>query len=288
MIGGMLRLDPAFPPLWRSPWEMQFGLEPAVTLAAPAPWQERLIDELRQGLPDSAVPLVAASLGAPAGACDDLLEAISPALEPQRPVPPPRAVLQIAGDVAAELVETIRAAMTGCGLALETSDWPGEAATDAAVPVIALAAHLVHPARVSALMATDATHLPFVLSGSRVRIGPLVVPGVTACLSCLALTSTDADAAWPVLAAQLCGRTVADVPGPLLVESAARAVRLLSGEGSMRSTTTEVVLTSEPVPRVLRHEPHARCGCRSPAGIATGGGPVIRGTSSAREFARPA
>lgn len=284
----MLRLDPAFPPLWRSPWAVQFGLESVATLTAPTTWQERLIHELGTGLPAAALPLVAASLGAPAGAAEDLLTTISPALERPRPESPTRAVIQVADDVASAVVESLQAAMACCGLASERSGWPGDVPSDPTVPVIALAAHLVHPARAAALMASDVTHLPFILAGSRVRVGPLVVPGITACLSCLALTSTDADAGWPLLAAQLCGRPISGVAPSLLVEAAARAVRLLSGEGTTPSTTTELVLSTAPAPRTLRHRPHERCACRSPAGNATGDDHAVRATSSDPTSARPA
>ncbi|NYF17298.1 hypothetical protein HDC37_002126 [Microbacterium sp. AK009] len=284
----MLRLDPAFPPLWRSPWAVQFGLDSVATLTAPDTWQERLIHELGTGLPAAALPLVAASLGAPAGGAEDLLAAISPALERPRPPTPTRAVIQVADDVAPAVVETLEAALACCGVALERSDWPGEMPSDRALPVVALAAHLVHPARAAALMASDVTHLPVILAGSRVRVGPLIVPGITACLSCLALTSTDADGGWPLLAAQLCGRPIVEVAPTLLVEAAAWAVRLLSGEGTTTPTSTELVLSAAPAPRFLPHLPHVRCGCRSPAGTATGGDRAVRATSSDPGSERPA
>ncbi|TQK19919.1 hypothetical protein FBY40_2438 [Microbacterium sp. SLBN-154] len=284
----MLRLDPAFPPLWRSPWAVQFGLDAVATLTTPTVWQERLLHELGNGLPAAALPLVAASLGAPAGAAEDFLAEISPALERPRSASPTRAVIQVGDDVAPAVIETLQDAMACCGLAWERAVWPGDPPSDPAVPVIALAAHLVHPARAAALMAADVTHLPFIVAGSRVRVGPLVVPGVTACLSCVALTATDADGGWPLLAAQLCGRPISDVSATLLVEAAARAVRLLSGEGTTPSTTTELVLTTASALRSRRHRPHEQCGCRSPAGSATGVDHALRATSSDPRSARPA
>lgn len=56
-------------------------------------------------------------------------------------------------------------------------------------------------------------------------VGPLVLPGRTACLRCLDLTRTDLDPGWPALAAQLAmpsrSRLVCD--GPLAVAVAAQA-----------------------------------------------------------------
>lgn len=46
-------------------------------------------------------------------------------------------------------------------------------------------------------------HLPVVLDDDRVRVGPLVRPGLTPCLGCLDLTRADWDPAWPALLHQL-------------------------------------------------------------------------------------
>ncbi len=55
------------------------------------------------------------------------------------------------------------------------------------------------------------THLMVVLDEDRVRIGPLVIPGVTPCLTCLDLHRTDWDHAWPALLPQL-GRSSWSIP----------------------------------------------------------------------------
>lgn len=52
-----------------------------------------------------------------------------------------------------------------------------------------------------ALLGVD--HLPVVIDEDRVRIGPLVRPGRTPCVSCHDLQRTDWDATWPVLLLQM-------------------------------------------------------------------------------------
>jgi bacteriocin biosynthesis cyclodehydratase domain-containing protein len=47
------------------------------------------------------------------------------------------------------------------------------------------------------------SHLPVVTDEDRVRIGPVVIPGLTPCLTCLDLHRTDWDHAWPALLPQL-------------------------------------------------------------------------------------
>jgi hypothetical protein len=55
------------------------------------------------------------------------------------------------------------------------------------------------------------SHLPVVIDEERIRIGPVVIPGLTPCLTCLDLHRTDWDHAWPVLLPQL-GRSQSMAP----------------------------------------------------------------------------
>ncbi len=284
----MLRLDPAHPPLWRSATELQFGLEPVVRLRDPAIWQQRLVRELEQGLPREALEPVAHAFGAPAGGAAALLAQLRPALE-RIFRPPPRLVLQVPEDASQETVSALVTAVRSDSVAVEVRRWPDEAPAPSSPPVIVVAHHLVHPQRAASLVGADVPHLPLVLSGSRVQVGPVVVPGTTACLSCLAGAAVRADPAWPVLAAQLAGRRVTDgTPGPLVGEAAHRAVRLLSGEGWNGQETVELILSSAASRiEVRRHLPDADCGCRSPAGSATVADSSVRAPTTPRAFARP-
>ncbi len=55
-------------------------------------------------------------------------------------------------------------------------------------------------------------HLPVVIDEDRVRIGPLVRPGLTPCVSCHDLHRADWDRAWPALVHQLGRHTVTMTP----------------------------------------------------------------------------
>jgi hypothetical protein len=57
----------------------------------------------------------------------------------------------------------------------------------------------------SALLAEGLPHLAVVAGTDRVGVGPLVVPGRSACLRCVELARTDRDPGWPAVAAQLDG-----------------------------------------------------------------------------------
>ncbi|WP_062131902.1 hypothetical protein [Demequina aestuarii] len=71
---------------------------------------------------------------------------------------------------------------------------------DAALDVLISAGPAV--ARARALLSANQPHLLVECGEASVRVGPLVVPGVTACATCLGLAATEALSAWPVLALQ--------------------------------------------------------------------------------------
>jgi hypothetical protein len=74
--------------------------------------------------------------------------------------------------------------------------------------VVLVADDAVSTTVASALLAEGLPHLAVVSGADRIAVGPLVVPGRTACLRCLELARTDRDPGWPAVAAQL------DAPAP--------------------------------------------------------------------------
>jgi len=66
-------------------------------------------------------------------------------------------------------------------------------------------------------------------------VGPLVVPGRSACLRCLDWTRTDRDPAWPLILAQLAGRP----PEPLACDAPlAAAVAAHAAAQALASSTS--------------------------------------------------
>jgi hypothetical protein len=112
------------------------------------------------------------------------------------------------------------------------------------------------------------THLAVVLDEDRVRIGPLVIPGVTPCLGCLDLNRTAWDRAWPALLTQL-GRsrwTIAPMlPTPLVYTAAAEVgVEVLALASGSRPLTAGRVLAVGPEHDARVTWPvafHHRCAC---------------------------
>lgn len=115
-------------------------------------------------------------------------------------------------------------------------------------------------------------HLPVSLRDGTAVIGPLIVPGHTACLGCVELHRLDRDPVWPALAAQLStARSDRPDPSHLAIAALAAAVgasqvlcHLDGGEPEALGGSLELTGLGD---RVRRRSwaPHPRCDCtRSP------------------------
>lgn len=272
----MLRLSPSHPPLWRTTTSLQLGAEDAVRIDDVSVWQERLLDALHGGIPAAMVVPLARTLGAPQADAERFAQRIGGALVPDPPAP--LAVrAELPGGLSRPEADALAHGWRAGSLTVHASPWP-EAAGRQEGPVVLVADQLTEPRRAAALMRADVTHLPIVLAGDRVVVGPLVVPGRTACLSCLHAHRTDADPGWPVIAAQLIGRTRTPTDTGLVLEAAVLAARILHGRAGAvtgahdraEGASLSVTLSLADARRVWRvHHPHPGCPCRSPAGIGT-------------------
>jgi hypothetical protein len=127
---------------------------------------------------------------------------------------------------------------------------------------------------VAGLQRAGVPHLVATVRGETGVVGPLVVPGSTACLRCADLHRRDADPRWPLLAGQL---TSGEAPasGAALtclltaVVAAVQALAWLDGAGA--PVTLEGTLELRPpelLPRRREWGPHPSCGCRRSAAAA--------------------
>lgn len=122
--------------------------------------------------------------------------------------------------------------------------------------------------RARVLMSAAVVHLSVVVREADVVVGPLVLPGSSACLRCLDLHRTDADEHWPAVAAQLVSAAHAHDPGEETV-LAAIAGALAAGQvlaqldgtaPRTRGAALEIALP-DAVPRVRDWPVHPTCGC---------------------------
>jgi bacteriocin biosynthesis cyclodehydratase domain-containing protein len=261
----MLHLDPAYPPVWRSPTALQFGAEAIAVIHDVQPWQERLLAELAVGIPEHALEPVAIALGGTPQRAHGLVAQVHAALRGEdSPAPTLRVAVRLptgfSEDVSMAVIDTLAAAGALVEVQPERPDLPPR--TPPETTVVMLSEHVADPELARALMHDDIPHLPIVFASRRVVVGPLVRPGETACLMCVEAARTDRDPFWPVVASQLNGRRVPPVSRTLATEAALLAVRMLTGP--FEAVEHSVTLRADSSRRSWRaHPPHPTCRCRS-------------------------
>lgn len=209
----VLRLDPEWPLLWRTPSSVQFGSdEPAVVLSEVSDGEDRLVAALAAGVSESGFAMLAESLEVLPEQSQALLDAVAPVLA-REPESPSR-VAAVLGD--SPLARSIAGLLSASG-ALGPPD-------DAAL-VVLVADWVVTPADHLHWLNRDVPHLPVVTSERAVTVGPLVEPGVGPCLYCVHLARVDEDPAWTAIATQLLGRAGRELGLLEIAEAAAFATR---------------------------------------------------------------
>ena len=122
-------------------------------------------------------------------------------------------------------------------------------------------------------------HLPVVVQGHRVQVGPLVTRRRGPCLSCLDLHRRDRDAAWPALLSQLVPRGPLLPQPPVSLESSLTAMTAgaaamivhtcLDGQPAPVGLSLELSLPW-PTTQMRRWFPHPLCGCAVEQATMTG------------------
>jgi hypothetical protein len=129
-----------------------------------------------------------------------------------------------------------------------------------------------HPLELRAsLMREQIPHLAAAADEAIGIVGPLVIPGRTACLRCMDLTRADRDPAWPLILAQLLGRQpdllACDAPlaAAVAAHAAAQVLAFIdrpAESGAVANGTLELVLPSWQWRR-RTWPPHPDCDCRN-------------------------
>lgn len=277
-----LRIDPSLPLLWRTPHEVQLGLEqPAALLRDLSRAQEHMLAALVEGTSPTGLTLLARAHGTPETEVAELLELVAPALE-RSPLTPSVLVVDSADDRAGA-ASAIAEALTGCGVRVILDDADAAAAgPDPVDLVVAMSDFVFAPEWYGRWLRRDLPHLPLVFGGQTVRLGPLVEPGRGPCLYCADRARSDDDPAWPALAAQLWGR-VSPARTPLVIaEVTALTVRMVldrlrpptsadgvsvsSGIDEDRTADAVVLDTGTGGISRLRIPRHPQCGCATLGG----------------------
>jgi bacteriocin biosynthesis cyclodehydratase domain-containing protein len=136
-------------------------------------------------------------------------------------------------------------------------------------PDLAVLADGYPPELPGSLVASSVVHLTAAASEAIGVVGPLVIPGRTACLSCVDMARTDRDPAWPLILAQASGRVpqpaacAAVLAAAVAAQATAQALAFLDRAGPITAVTNGTLELVLPDWQWRRHSwaPHPQCRC---------------------------
>ena len=258
----VLRIDPRYPLVWRSPSSLQLGVaSPVVVLHEVSVADELMLSALLAGVSRPGLEMIARGRGVDGAAASALLEAVAPAL--QRAQQPRSHTVTLVG--AGLTANRIAATLADEGVRVNVAHDAEAAASAGGDLAIAVGHYVLAPDLHGLWLRRDVPHLPVVLSDTSTTVGPIVEPGTGPCLYCLQRYRTDADPAWPALSAQLWGRRsvveTALVAGEVAaVACRAALARLDVGHAASVHSSTEIsVRSGESTTRLWTA--HPECGC---------------------------
>lgn len=266
----MVRLRPTALPVRRAPGEVQFGMSPThgIVLAGLTESESELLLSLSESAGTARDVTLSERFGVPLERVVDFIGALRDhgLLVPDtisagthRVCVPGRGIVV---DLVRERLES------GGDMVID----PDQTDLGAADLVVLCGRDAIAPHEGAACQRARTAHLPVVLRDGEVIIGPLIHPGVSACLRCLDLHRRDRDHAWPRILSQITtpssdlGISVDAVPAQ------ANAVAALVAMLARESLTTQQVTTgvswqvSLPWPEVRTRvwTPHPHCDCLRP------------------------
>jgi bacteriocin biosynthesis cyclodehydratase domain-containing protein len=295
----VLKLDARYPLVWRSPWDIQFGIDPArVILRDVDSVEERLIAALVAGISRSGLSMIAESAGANDTRVEAVLRKLSPVMSTTPPtdgasvtnararfVPDadrhtaghtgtPRADIVGRGPTVERLARILAQSGVQLAVAASATLTPGVSSSagittpareDSPTIGIAFGHYVLDPDVYGYWLRRDIPHLPVVFGDAAVAIGPMIEPGTGPCLYCLDRFRTDADPVWPTLAAQLWGRRSVSETPLVSREVAVRAARMvltrLASPAAGPAVSFRLDAATGAVTSV-QERPHPECGCR--------------------------
>lgn len=275
-------LNPAMPVLVRPDGVVQVGWDPRrAKLVNPpdglsAAALADLLRAMQSGVAESDLRALAVNRGiVDADAMTDLVASLVQAgLADTRPAHTRSASIRIHGR--GPLSDLLASALRCSGARVRQSRLNHAAVTPGTTDLVVLSDVLVaDPRLLRDLHQARIPHLPVRVRDGIGLVGPLVLPGVTSCLSCADLYRSDRDAAWPAVSAQLrdavgcADRATMLGTAALALDQVGRVIRAVHEAPDPRhageppptlDTTLEFdVRTGSTVSR--RWSRHPRCGC---------------------------
>jgi bacteriocin biosynthesis cyclodehydratase domain-containing protein len=257
----VLRLDSQVPRVWRTPFTLQFGIEPArVVLTEVSDAEEQLISALIAGVARPGLGMIARSLGVGPARVNEILTLIAPVLEPEIPARPSRRpVVDVVGS--GPTADLVAQALASEGIAVPPK---GSAPAETCDLAVAVGHYVLEPYLYGHWLRADIPHLPVIFTDAGVTIGPLIEPGAGPCLYCLERYRSDADPVWPAIASQLWGRRSPTETLLLAHDTATRVARLvlerLAG-GDPRPAASIRLSHIDGAVSYREEKPHPLCDC---------------------------
>jgi bacteriocin biosynthesis cyclodehydratase domain-containing protein len=257
----VLKLDSQVPRVWRTPFTLQFGIEPArVILTDVSSAEEQLISTLITGVARPGLGMIARSLGVGSARLNEVLALLAPVLEPEIPTRTTRRpVVDVVGSgITADLIAQ---ALASEGIAVPPK---GSAPAETCDLAVAVGHFVLEPYLYGHWLRADIPHLPVIFTDAGVTIGPLIEPGVGPCLYCLERYRSDADPVWPAIASQLWGRRSPTETLLLAHDTATRVVRLVLerlADGTPRPASSIRLNRSDGAVDYREEKPHPLCDC---------------------------
>jgi hypothetical protein len=200
----MYVLDPTMPVLLRPDSTVQIGWDPrrAVRVRPPDGMDAGTLAAVLRAMHS---PMSRAESCRAAAGFDDLLEGLLAAgVVRELPSTPAGRCLSIRVHGAGPLSDLLAEGLRCSGARVSRASHGTAAVAPAGVDLVVLADNLAaDPRLVRDLQARGVPHLPVLMRDGAGVVGPLVLPGRSACLCCVDLHRTDRDPAWPALAVQL-------------------------------------------------------------------------------------
>ena len=252
----VLKITHGVPMVWRTPTSVQFGVDAPVIVEGVTPGVERVLAALRAGISASGLEMLARDAAVPARELRSLLHRLEPAMTPRPPAPAGRVLVTGGGPLAIMVAALLRE-----GGVLARSD---EAAPAIAVLV---ADWVLGPDEAARWLRRDIPHLPIVVTDTSIDVGPFVEPGGGPCVYCVHLTRTDADPAWPAVAAQLLGRAGPENSQLTRLAAACFATRRIMARLSSGASATASawhIADEGGTVSAWTARTHPRCSCAAP------------------------
>ncbi len=264
----IFQLDPRIPRVWRTPTDLQFGIDRCLlVLRDVTTAEERLLADLERGVTRDGLSALTQAARATVDV-DALLTRLRPVLRQQVPTPP-RVRRRVALDGDGPTARRIASILSSCGFTV-TSDIAEIDQVDAAVIIGHFA---VVPQRHGRWLRRDIPHLPVVFGDRNVAIGPLVEPGSGPCLACQERHRMDADPSWTALATQLSEKTShleTELVSTAVAALASRMIVARMTGGSRRFAAATIRYDGATgATDVVAARHHSECGCRALPGTAT-------------------